>query len=37
MKVVLPGDEVELLYLVPGLPLSQEIANKTGVASIPLN
>jgi hypothetical protein len=37
MKVIAPGDEVELVYLVfPSLPLSQEIANKTGVTSITL-
>lgn len=37
MKVIAPGDEVELVYLTfPSLPLSQEIANRTGVTSITL-
>ncbi len=37
MKVILPGDEVELVYLViPSLPLRQEIANRTGVTNITL-
>ena len=37
MKVIAPGDEVELVYFVfPSLPLNQEIANTTGVNSITL-
>jgi len=37
LKVISPGDEVELVYLVDSsLPLTQEIANKTGVTSITL-
>jgi len=34
MKVILPGDEVELVYLDTGVPLRQEINSKTGVTSI---
>ena len=34
MKVILPGDEVELVYLETGVSLSQEIASRTGVTSI---
>ena len=36
-RVVLPGEEVELGYIdSPGLPLRQQIANRTGVTSIGL-
>jgi len=31
MKVIQPGDEVELVCLIP---LSEQIANKTGLSSI---
>ncbi len=33
-KVVLPGEEVEALYMNSGVPLSQQIASRTGVTSI---
>lgn len=34
MKIIQPGDEVELVYFETGVPFREEIAGKTGVKSI---